>query len=153
MFEPTLDLILILVNLSCALGQIMTRYDFPEAWRVILRNVRTDSNLISILVNVLDELGQIMARYDFIHATRVNFINAPTWPNFDFGQLFIWIKANNYQLWLPRAEMSDFEQCSTWLQLYLFLLLVNFWYAFGKIMTRYVFQDARFVIWLAIDLL
>ena len=52
-----LDLILILVNLSCKLGQIMTRYDFQEAWRVILRKIRTDSNLISILVNLLDEFG------------------------------------------------------------------------------------------------
>ena len=49
----------------------MTRYDFQEAWRGILRNVRTDSNLISILVNLLDELGQIMASYDFLEATRV----------------------------------------------------------------------------------
>ena len=29
----------------------------------------------------------------------------------------------------------------------------NFWYELGKIMTRYDFLDARFVIWLAIDLL
>ena len=24
----------------------------------------------------------------------------PTWPNFDFGQLFMWIGANNDQIWL-----------------------------------------------------
>ena len=39
-----LDLILLLVNFSCELGQIMTRYDFLWARRVILSNVRTDSN-------------------------------------------------------------------------------------------------------------
>ena len=39
------------------------------------------------------------------------------------------------------------------LPLALILLMVNFWYELGKLMTRYVFLDARFVIWLAIDLL
>ena len=34
----------------------------------------------------------------------------------------------------------------------LILLLVNFWYELGKII-RYIFLDARFVIWHAIDLL
>ena len=24
-----------------------------------------------------------------------------TWPNFTFGQLFMWIEANNDQIWLP----------------------------------------------------
>ena len=24
-----------------------------------------------------------------------------TWPNFTFGQLFMWIGANNDQIWLP----------------------------------------------------
>ena len=70
----------------------------------------------------------------------------PTGPNFDVGQLFIWIEANNDQIWLTRCEMSDFEQCSNWLQLDLISLLVNFWYALGKMMNRYVFLDARFVI-------
>ena len=35
----------LLVNFSCELEQIMTRYDFLWAMRVILSNVRTDSNL------------------------------------------------------------------------------------------------------------
>ena len=51
--------------------QIITIYDYLDARRVILRNVRTDYNLISILVNLLDELGQIMTRYDFVEVTRV----------------------------------------------------------------------------------
>ena len=34
-----------LVNFSCELGQIMTRYDFIWARRVILSNVLTDFNL------------------------------------------------------------------------------------------------------------
>ena len=24
-----------------------------------------------------------------------------TWPNFTFGQLFMWIGANNDQIWIP----------------------------------------------------
>ena len=40
-----LDLILLLVNFSYELGYIMTRYDLLEARRVILSNVRPDSNL------------------------------------------------------------------------------------------------------------
>ena len=40
-----LDLISLLANFSCELGQIMTRYDFLWAIRVILSNVRTDLNL------------------------------------------------------------------------------------------------------------
>ena len=59
----------------------MTRYDFQEAWRVILRNIRTESNLISVLVNLLDELEQIMARYDFLEATRVILSNVRTDSN------------------------------------------------------------------------
>ena len=26
-----------------------------------------------------------------------------TWPNFTFGQLFMWIVANNDEIWLPLA--------------------------------------------------
>ena len=41
-----IDLILILVNFSSELEQIMTRYNFLEARWVILRSyIRTDSNL------------------------------------------------------------------------------------------------------------
>ena len=38
------DIISLLVDFSCELGQIMTRYDILWARRVILSNVRTDSN-------------------------------------------------------------------------------------------------------------
>ena len=46
-FEPCLnqlqlDLITLLVNVSYQVGTMMSRYDFLEARRVILRNVRTD---------------------------------------------------------------------------------------------------------------
>ena len=41
----TFDLISLLVNFSCELGPIMTRYDFLWARLVILSNVRTDLNL------------------------------------------------------------------------------------------------------------
>ena len=38
------DQISLLVNFSCELGQILIRYGFLWARRVILNNVRTDSN-------------------------------------------------------------------------------------------------------------
>ena len=43
------------------------------------------------------------------------FESTPIWPDFTFGKLFIWIWANNDQLWLPRGQMSDLEQCLNWL--------------------------------------
>ena len=70
----------------------------------------------------------------------------PTWSNFDFDKLFIWIGANNDQIWLRRGYMNDFEQCSNWLQFDLISLLVHFWYEFWQIMTRYDFLEARWVI-------
>ena len=50
MFEPTptvlqLDLISILVNFTCELGQVMRRYDFLEDMLLIVSDVRNDSNL------------------------------------------------------------------------------------------------------------
>ena len=48
----------ILINFSCELGKIMTRYDFLEARRVILINVFTFGLLLC-------KWGQIMTRYDF----------------------------------------------------------------------------------------
>ena len=64
-----LYLISLLVNFSCELGPIMTRYDFIWAKCVILSNVRTDLNFTPdfTLVNFACELGQIMTRYDFLH--------------------------------------------------------------------------------------
>ena len=35
----------------------------------------------------------------------------PIWPDFTFSQFVIWIWVSNDQIWLPRAHMSDFEQC------------------------------------------
>ena len=62
----------------------------------------------------------------------------PTWPNFDFGQLFIWIEANNDQIWLPRAEMSYFEQRSNWLNLTLFYFWLEArWMIFSNIRTDF----------------
>ena len=40
-----LDLISLLVNFACELGQIMTRYDFLGVRQVIFNNVGIDSNL------------------------------------------------------------------------------------------------------------
>ena len=107
-----LDLISLLVNFSCELGPIMTKYDFLWARWVILSNVRTDLNL--------------------------------TW--FHFGQLFMWIGANNDQIWLFMGYTSDSEQCSNRLELDLISLLVNFSCELGQTMTRYDFLWARWVI-------
>ena len=45
----------------------------------------------------------------------------PTWtlPNFMFGQLFMWIGEHYGQIWLHIGYMSDSEQCSDRLELYL----------------------------------
>ena len=59
-----------------------------------------------------------------------------TWPNFTFGQVFMWIGANNDQIWLPMGYMSDSEQCSNRLELDLISLLVNFLCELEQIMTR-----------------
>ena len=59
-------LVSILVNLLDELEQIMGRYDFLEATRVIFRNVRTDSQLDIILINFSYEFRQIITRYDFL---------------------------------------------------------------------------------------
>ena len=71
-----------------------------------------------------------------------------TWtlPNFTFGQLFMWIGANNDQLWLPMDWMSDSEQCSNRLEFGLISLLVNLSCELGQIMIRYDFMWARWVI-------
>ena len=59
-----------LVNFSYQVGTMMSRYDFLEARRVILSNVRTDYNFSS-------ELGPIMTRYDFLWCRPVVLITDP----------------------------------------------------------------------------
>ena len=71
-----LHLISILVNFSCKLGQIMTRYDFQEA----------DFNFGQLVWWIG---ASIMGRYDFIEATRVSFSNIRSNFNFIFGQFSI----------------------------------------------------------------
>ena len=143
MFKPTStcpNIMSLLVNFSCELEKIMSIYDFIWPRWFILSNVRIDSNL----VNFSCELGSIMTRYDFIWVNKwfwTMFQPTPTWPNSDFGKLYMWIGSNNVQIWLPRGYMSDFVQCSNWLQLYLILLLVNFSYELWQIMTRYVCNE------------
>ena len=57
----------------------MTRYDFLLPRRVILSNVRTDSQLnLILLVNFTCELGQILTRYDLLGARRVILSNVQT---------------------------------------------------------------------------
>ena len=83
---------LLAVNFSCELGQIMTRYDFLLARRVILSNVRTDSQLdLILLVNFACELGQIMTRYDCLGLDEwfwAMFKPTPTLPIFRFWSTY-----------------------------------------------------------------
>ena len=72
-----------------------------------------------------------------IRVDKIKFEQIITWPNFTFGQLCMWIGANNDQIWLPMGYMSDSEQCSNLLELDLILLLVIFSCDLGQIMTRY----------------
>ena len=75
-------LVSLLVNFSCDLGQIMTRYDFLWARRVILSDSnRLELDLISLLGNFSCDLGQIMTRYDFLWTRRVILSNVRTDSN------------------------------------------------------------------------
>ena len=42
-------------------------------------------------------------------------------PNFDFGQLFMWIGANNDQIWRPGGQMIEFEHYLNCLFVYIFV--------------------------------
>ena len=91
---------------------------------------RFELDLISLLVNFSCELGQIMTIYMTSHGLdewfRATFEPTWTWPNFMFGQLFMWIGANYGQIWLHIGYMSDSEQCLDQLE-----LLPNF--TFGQL--------------------
>ena len=104
--DSQLDLISLLVNFSCELGQITIRYDFLWSIRVILSNVqssnRLELDLISLLVNFSREFGQIiwlpiaklwpdMTFYGLDEWFWAIFELTPTCPNFTFGQLCMWI--------------------------------------------------------------
>ena len=64
----------------------------------------------------------------------------------ELGQLFMWIGANDDQIWLPMGKMSNSEECSNRLELDLISPLVNFSCELEQIMTRYDFLWARWVI-------
>ena len=54
----------------------------------------TQLDPISLLVNFWHELADIMITYDFLKTKQViltMFEQTPTWPDFTFGQLLIWI--------------------------------------------------------------
>ena len=87
-----------------------------------------------------------MTSYELDEWFRAMFEPTWTWPNFTFGQLFMWIWTNNGQIWLPMDYMSDSEQCSNRLELYLISLLVNFSCEMGQIMNRYDFLEGRWVL-------
>ena len=65
--------------------------------------------------------------YDFLDGGQVLLSNVLlTDSNLYFGQLFMWIAANNDQILLPWSQASDFEECLHRLQLDLILICVNF---------------------------
>ena len=67
-----------LVNLSCGLGPIITRYDFRDAGRVILNIIQTDSKfkliiIFTLLVDFSCELGYMITSFDLI-ASYANYV-------------------------------------------------------------------------------
>ena len=120
-----LDLISLLVNFSCELGQIITRYDFLWVRWVILSNVRTylnliskwpnnfrwysfvfertQSRLVSLVVNFSCVLGanndQIWLSYGLDKWFWAMFKATWTLPIFTFGQRFKWIGENRWIFW------------------------------------------------------
>ena len=107
-------------------------------------SVWTDSqhDLISLLVNISNELGQIMARYDILEPRWVILSNIWTAFNFTyFGQLFMWIRANNDQIWPARGKMSDFKQYLNW-------LCLNFWSALHMNWGKWWLTFGQLCIWI-----
>ena len=90
-------------NFLCELRQIMTRYDFILSRRMILSNVRTDSQLnLILLVNVSCELGQIMTRYDLLLARARDSEQCSNRLQLELILIlvnFIWIGANGCIFW------------------------------------------------------
>ena len=89
-----------LINFSCELGQIMTRYDFQEARWVILSNVRTDYDFtwFHFLQTFHMNLGKLWSdmtskRLDELFWAM--FEPTTTLPDFTFGHHFISSGANN----------------------------------------------------------
>ena len=145
MFKLTfeLDLISLLVNFSCELGKIMTRYDFLWAewfWAMFgptwtwpnfpMVNFSCELDRLESWLNLL--FGQLVmwswandfiSRFDFLWARWVTLSNVQTtwtWHNFTFGQFFMLIGANNDQIWLPVTWIFNwfwamFETTWTWL--------------------------------------
>ena len=150
-FGPLWSIALKSEQFVCDLGQIMTRFDFLWSRRVILSNVRTDSNLT--LFHFWSTFMWIVANNDQIWLPRglnCDFEKCsnrlPTSPDFTFGQLVRWIGTNNGQICHCRCYKSDFEKCLNRFQLDLILILVNFSYELRQIMTRYDFLEVRWVI-------
>ena len=56
---------------------------------------------VGLCSNIVQNLSQIMTRYGLDEWFWAIFKPTPTLPNFDSGQLFKWIGANNDQIWLP----------------------------------------------------
>ena len=84
--------------------------------------------------------------YELDEWSRAIFELTPTWPNFDFGNLLVWIGSNNDHLWLPRSRATVFEQCSNWLQLDLIARLLSFPCKLGINNDPIWFVNARRVI-------
>ena len=116
-----LDLISLLVNFSCELGQIMTihltSHGLDEWFRAMFEPTWTWPNFMFGQLFHVDrgKLWPDMTSYRLYEWLRAMF--GPTWtlPNFTFGQLFMWIGANNDQIWLPMARWvilhDSFSDC------------------------------------------
>ena len=134
-----LDLISLLVNFSCKLGQIMARYDFLLARISDSEQCsnRLELDLISLFVNFSCELGQIMTRYDLL------------WPDEWFWlnqlQLFMWNETNNDQIYMTSYYLDKWFWAMFNSQLNL-ILLVNFSCELGKIITIYDLLGTKWVI-------
>ena len=57
-----------------------------------------------------------MTFYGLYEWLRAMFEPTWTWPNFTFGQLFMWIGENNDQIWFPTWPNVDFRQLFMWIE-------------------------------------
>ena len=133
--EPNNDSVL--VNFSCELGLIMTRYDFLYARRVTQFHLWSscpvnwgNNGQIGLPMGWTSDIHQCLSRLQLDLITPlVNF-------SCELG-------ANNDQIGLFIVQTSDFDWYSKWLQHDFIICLLNLSYELRKIMTKYNFLEAR----------
>ena len=109
-----LDLISLLVNFSCEVEHIMIRYDFLwTRWLIISNHLNlTYLHFLSTFHVNSGKWWPDMTSYGLDEWFWAMFKPTQTCPNFTFGQLFMWIGANNDQILLSMVQTSDSEQCA-----------------------------------------